>query len=106
MLEDILPEVEKFYDVSFSYTDMVIKQKKASIILDKFVPIESLLLTLSSQTGLKFEIISDKNITISSFTDKDLITICGQLLINKEVIPDAVIKISETTYTTDDNGTF
>ncbi len=105
-LENILPEVEKFYDVNFSYTDMLIKEKKASIILDKYVSIKSLLLTLSSQTNLKFELISDKNITISAFTNKDLITVCGQLLANNEVIPNALLQINETLYSTDEKGLF
>ncbi len=105
-LENILPEVEKFYDVNFSYTDMLIKNKRASIILDKFVTIESLLLTLSSQTKLNFELVGDKNITISEFNNSDVITVCGQILTNNEVVPNAKLKINGFVYLSDNKGAF
>jgi len=44
-LRTILPEIEHFYKVSFSYTDALVETKKASIILDNLVDLESFLLT-------------------------------------------------------------
>ena len=74
-LHTVLPEIEQYYKVNFSYTDAIIKTKKVSIILDDLVDLESLLLTLSSQTNLKFELINKTNIVISSFNKADLISI-------------------------------
>jgi len=105
-LRVILPEIEHYYQVHFSYTDTIIDSKKASIILDDIISIESLLLTLSSQTNLKFELLDKSNIVISSFNKNDLIAICGQLLSKNEVVANAVLQINNRFFTSDDNGAF
>jgi len=105
-LQIVLPEIEHFYQVHFSFTDAIVDSKKVSIILDNIVSIESLLLTLSSQTNLKFELIDKKNIVISSFDRTDLISVCGQLLSKNEVVANAIIQINNNFYASDDNGAF
>lgn len=102
----VLPKVATFYNTNFSYTDNLIDSKKVSIILDEMIPLESLLLTLSSQTNLKFEQLSPKNIVISSFKNNDLITICGQLQCNNKTLANAIIQINNNTYFSDKNGAF
>lgn len=102
----VLPEIAKYYNTSFSYSDKLIDSKKVSIVLDEMIPIESLLLTLSSQTDLKFEVLSPKNIVISAFTSNDLITVCGQLYGNNRTIANAIIEIKGNIYFSDDDGQF
>lgn len=105
-LHQVLPKISDFYNTNFSYTDQIIDTKKVSIILDDIVPLESLLLTLSSQTNLKFEQLSPQNIVISTFKDNDLITVCGQLQCNNKIVPNAIIQINSKTYFSDDDGHF
>lgn len=105
-LRIVLPKIERFYQTNFSYTDTLINTKKVSILLDKMIPLESLLLTLSSQTDLKFEKISAKNIVISSFLTTDLITVCGQLQCNNKTIANAIIKVAGNIYLSDEQGHF
>lgn len=106
LLPEIIPEVESFYNVKFSYVDNLIKNKSVSILLDEIVPIESLILTLSSQTSLKFEIIDNNYVVISNFNENDLINICGQLYSKEETIENASIQIGDQFYTSDKNGYF
>lgn len=102
----VLPEIAAYYNTNFSYADKLIHSKKVSIILDEMISIESLLLTLSSQTNLKFEFLSPKNIVISEFKTNDLITICGQLYCNDRTVANAIIKINGDTYFSDNDGQF
>ena len=102
----ILPKVAKFYNVQFSYTDAILINKKASIILDEIISLEAITQTLSSQTTLKFETIDANNIVISSFSETENITICGQLLMNNEPIENAAIQIGSVFYTSDTMGNF
>ena len=97
-LRTVLPEIEQYYKVSFSYTDSLIDTKKVSVILDKLIDLESLLLTLSSQTNLKFERIHKTNIVISSFKENDLIAVCGQLLSKNKIVANAIIQIDNQYY--------
>jgi hypothetical protein len=106
LLKNVLPEIEQYYNVRFSYTDNLVHAKEVSIILDELVELKSLLLTLSSQTSLKFEFINNTNIVISSFNETDLIAICGQLLSNNEIVPNALIEINNVLYYSDANGSF
>lgn len=105
-LKNVLPEIEQYYKVNFSYKDKIVANKKVSIILDELVNIEDLILTLSSQTNLKFELISKTNIVISTFKANDLFTICGQLLNKNEVVPNASIKVDDKQFYSDENGDF
>lgn len=105
-LRQVLPKIETFYATHFSYSDAVIQNKKVSIVLDKIISLEALLLTLSSQTDLKFEQISTQNIVISSFKNNDLITVCGQLQSNNKTVSNAIIQINNSTYFSDVNGHF
>ena len=105
-LHVVIPEIEKFYQTNFSYTNQLIHNKKVSILLDEIIPIESLLLSLSSQTDLKFEQISDKNIVISPFISTDLITVCGQLQCNNKTIANAIINVNNKIYFSDEQGHF
>jgi len=105
-LHTVLPEIEHYYKVNFSYTDTLVEAKKVSIILDDLVDLKSLLLTLSSQTNLKFEFINKTSIVISSFKETDLIAICGQLLSKNEIVANAIIQINNKYYSSDENGSF
>lgn len=105
-LHQVLPKIAHFYNTNFSYTDQLITDKKVSIVLDDIIPLESLLLTLSTQTNLKFEQLSANNIVITTFTSSDLITVCGQLQCNNKTIPNAIIQINNQTYFSDDDGHF
>jgi hypothetical protein len=105
-LHQVLPKISEYYNTSFSYADTIIEGKKVSIVLDKIIALEDLILTLSSQTDLKFEQISSNNIVISSYKNKDLITVCGQLQSNNKTIANAIIRINKATYFSDENGHF
>lgn len=105
-LSVILPAIETFYTARFSYQDNIIQDKKASVLLDKIIPIESLLQTLSAQTSLKFELLKENYIVISNFKKQDNISICGQLLSNKEMVANATLKIGKTYYSSDAEGNF
>ncbi|MFD0964369.1 FecR domain-containing protein [Pseudofulvibacter geojedonensis] len=105
-LSVVLPAIESFYNARFSYQDKIIQDKKASILLDKIIPLESLLQTLSAQTSLKFELLKDNYIVISDFKKQDNISICGQLLSNNEKIGNATLKIGKSYYSSDENGNF
>jgi len=105
-LRNVLPEIEQYYKVSFSYTDTLVETKRVSVILDDIVDLKSLLLTLSSQTNLKFELINTTNIVISSFNENDLISVCGQLLCKNEIVANAIIQINNKYYSSDESGSF
>jgi len=102
----VLPSIESFYQVHFSYTDAVLKDKKVSIVLDKIITINDIIHTLSAQTQLRFEFIDKQNIVISSFIPSDVITVCGQLFSNNEPIANASIQVGNLFYSSDDNGDF
>jgi hypothetical protein len=106
LLKNVLPKIELYYNVSFSYTDALVTNKRVSIILDDLVEIKSLLLSLSSQTKLKFEAINNTNIVISSFNNNDKITICGQILSKNDVVPNAIIEIDNKLYYSNKEGGF
>ncbi len=105
-LQDVLPNIEQFYKVKFSFTDAIIESKKVTIILDDVISISDLLLTLETQTNLKFELISPEFIVISKFRNTDLITICGYLESNNNSVSNAVIQLNNQIYTSDDHGYF
>ncbi len=102
----LLPKIEIFYQVHFSYTNAVLKNKKANIVLDKVITIANITHTLSSQTNLKFEFIDAKNIVISSFSDTDLITICGQLFIANKPFENGTITVNNQIFSSNKNGEF
>lgn len=102
----ILPKIEAFYDIQFSYTDVLIANKKVSIVLDNIISLEAITQTLSSQTSLKFEVIGSRNIVISSFSQVEKITICGQLLVNNEPIENATLQIGDRFYNSNVKGDF
>lgn len=105
-LHQVLPQVSNYYNVNFSYADAIIENKKVSIVLDEMITIQDLVLTLSSQTDLKFEQLNQSNIVISSYNKTDFITVCGQLQSNNKTIANAIIRINNMTYFSDENGHF
>lgn len=102
----VLPKIEDFYKVQFSYADILIANKKVSVVLDEIISLKAITQTLASQTSLKFEAIDSKNIVISSFSQTEKISICGQLLINNEPIENATLQIGDVFYSSNETGDF
>ncbi|GAA4274547.1 TonB-dependent receptor [Aquimarina gracilis] len=114
VLEDIpLPEVinaiEQRYDVKFSYIDSLLDEKKVSIVVDPKLPLNDLIIKLQERTGLKFKITGNNYVTISAFSKKDSVSVCGYILDDEEKpLKDIRIffKASRTNISTDKNGYF
>ena len=105
-LSQVLPEIEAFYNVTFSYTDDIVANKPVSVILDDIVPIKSLLLTLAAQTTLKFSSISENYVVISKYKSSDTVKICGTLFLHDKPLENATIKVNHSIYSSDASGYF
>ncbi len=106
LLVTVLPNVEAFYQVHFSYTDAILKNKKVSIVLDKIITIQDIIHTLSAQTQLKFEVVDVGNVVITTFVSSDKVIVCGQLFSQNDPVANASLQVGNQFYTSDDTGYF
>ncbi|TSE08618.1 TonB-dependent receptor plug domain-containing protein [Aquimarina algiphila] len=101
--------IENLYNLKFSYIDNLIDNKKVSITINPEISIETLTRELQKQTQLQFTITGNNFVTISSFNQKDKLSICGYIL-DEENKPLKDIRIffksDRTNITTDQNGYF
>ncbi len=108
-LSEIILAIEQRYDVKFSYIDSLIDNKKVSIEVDPKTPLKDLIIELQQKSQLKFKITGNNYITISSFTKKDRVSVCGYILDDDQKPLDDIrifFKASRTNITTDKNGYF
>ena len=75
-LSTVLSSLETQYNFSFSYINSVITNKIVTLKVTSKTIVKDVILTLEKQTGLKFEIIGDKFITIREYNSDDEVTIC------------------------------
>jgi len=62
-----LDEIENKYGVSFSYKDAIIKNIEVDFVCQDNESLEHLLKRLQAQTGLRYNLLSDKFVTINAF---------------------------------------
>ncbi len=108
-LSQVLPVVEKHYDIKFSYLDALIDDKNISITILSKQSKEEILQILQQKTSLKFEFTGNNYVTITSFKKKDIISVCGYVLDeSQKPIKDIRIflKATRTNLTTNENGYF
>ncbi len=104
-LTSYLSNLEKEYDIKFSYVDEAIKGLQLE--LPKATTLEGILSEIRSQTGLAIKKLDERYYTLSK---TPFVTICGAVLDNfaKNSIPGATIEIlgTEQALVTDMDGTF
>ncbi|MBQ4822677.1 TonB-dependent receptor [Aquimarina sp. MMG016] len=108
-LSEAIPLIEKQFNVKFSYINQVIEGKKISLRLAPDTSLKDLAKTLETLTFLKFNLTGNNFITISNYTKKDHISVCGYIL-DEELKPlkdiGVFFKTTRTNITTDENGYF
>ncbi|WP_282043307.1 TonB-dependent receptor [Winogradskyella flava] len=105
-LNIVIKQIEKQYDISFSFAIDLVQNKKVTLIADD-ISLEDLLGILESQTSLSFEKISQNQIIISPKIVNN--KVCGYVLDfdSKLPIPFAIINSSSGEKTvTDSKGYF
>lgn len=106
-LKDVLKDIETKTSTLFSYNEAYVIDKTITITAQT-ITLETLLKTLSEQTNLVFERLSEKQIIINK--PETTITICGYLLdeITGVTLPFASIIVDETSQgaTTNEEGYF
>ncbi|AXG68310.1 TonB-dependent receptor plug domain protein [Kordia sp. SMS9] len=105
-LLEVIKEIEKTYDLSFSYASDLIQNKTITLNVSQ-IELSELLIILEAQTGLTFDQLSDKQIIVAPKQGDN--KICGYVLdaITRIPIPYATIGTDENTgVITDLNGFF
>jgi hypothetical protein len=106
-LKDVLKDIEKKTGTLFSYNEAYVIDKTITIPTEK-ISVEVLLKTLSEQTNLVFERLSEKQIIINK--PDTTITICGYLYdeITRVSLPFASIIVDDTSQggTSNEEGFF
>lgn len=105
-LKQVLESISTSYDLIFSFSDDVVKDKKVTIAVTD-APIEDVLELLKASTGLDFRKISDRQIIISAPDRKT--AICGYVYDDTgTVLPYASVSIENTSKgtVTNDEGFF
>jgi hypothetical protein len=105
-LLEVIKEVEKRYNLSFSYANDLIQNKTITLNVSQ-MELSELLIVLEAQTGLTFDKLSEQQIIIAPKNAND--KICGYVLdaATRIPIPYATISSNENTQTiTDANGFF
>ncbi|MBG6128914.1 hypothetical protein IWQ47_000393 [Aquimarina sp. EL_43] len=108
-LPEVIPIIEAFYSLKFSYIDTFIKDKNISITLNPQLSLEDLIKKLQQQTKLKFKITGENFVTISVLNKRDTISVCGYILDEEQKpLKDIGIffKANRTNVTTDNKGYF
>lgn len=83
-LSETISIIEKRYAVKFSYIDRLVTHKNVSITITETLSLEEILQELQTQTQLKFDITGKNFVSISRYTKKDNISICGYILDEEE----------------------
>ena len=104
-LNEVIKQIEKLHDISFSFAIDLIQNKKISLNVQD-IEFEELLNILESQTSLSFEKISENQIIIAPKNTND--KICGYVLDldSKLPIPFALINSSTGEKTVSDSKGF
>lgn len=108
-MSEVILQVEKRYNVKFSYIDSLLDNKKITIEIDPKTPLKELISELQQKSQLKFKITGSNYVTISSFNKKDKVFVCGYILDdNDKPLKDISVffKSSRTNISTDKNGYF
>ncbi|TRX61384.1 DUF4974 domain-containing protein [Fulvivirga sp. M361] len=79
-LRDVIPDLEQRYNISFSFADQLIYDKRVSLSVELSRSEETILPLLEKQTHLKFERVDKSYIVIRPFTPADRIDICAYIL--------------------------
>ncbi|MCF6212840.1 MAG: TonB-dependent receptor [Flavobacteriaceae bacterium] len=105
-LTEVIVFLEKKFDVHFSFQSKDVANQVVNLSGTK-KPLLFFLKSLSSETSLIFEILSDKFIAIRKINDSDSINICGTLK-NEKMTPlsGATIIFNNKGIITDENGHF
>lgn len=108
-LDSIIPVIETRYHIKFSYLNALLNNKTASITIHPETKLENILQDIEKQTFLNIEITGNDYVTISDYTSKDNITICGYIF-DEELKPlkniSVFLKATRTNIYTDENGYF
>lgn len=102
-LKDAIKDVEKKFDVLFSYNLEALKNKTITLQVEK-ISLKEILLQFQRQTSLRFDLVSKKQIIVTQNSK-----ICGyvQDASSMEYLPDVDVFITDKIYTvTDENGFF
>ncbi|WP_299214474.1 TonB-dependent receptor [uncultured Aquimarina sp.] len=108
-LSQIIPSLEKQFDVKFSYIDATIINKLVSLQTNTETSLEDVIDTLEQQSKLKFEVTGENFITIRKYSKKDTVSVCGYIY-NENSEPLEKIRVffkaSRTNITTNEKGYF
>lgn len=85
----ILKILEHNYNISFSYADATVKDKTISAIIGKALSLEEALLLIEKETGLKFKILNNRFIAITSPKSEALNTL--NVLLNVQELDEVSI---------------
>ena len=108
-LPEVIPVIEEFYSLKFSYIDSFIKDKNISLTLTHQLSLEDLIKKLQQQTKLQFKITGENFVTISLLNKKETISVCGYIFDEEQKpLKDIGIffKANRTNATTDSKGYF
>ncbi len=108
-LSEVIPVIEELYSLKFSYIDSLLDNKQVSITLSPKFSSKDLIQKLQQQTSLRFERTGKNFVTISKYSKKDSITVCGYILDeeNKPLKDIGIFfKAIRANTTTDQNGYF
>lgn len=106
-LQQVLTELSESYDLIFSFSNEIVKNKIITLAVDN-TPLDEILNTLTSLTKLTFKKISDRQVIVSTPNTK--VEVCGYLYdeTTNEPLSFASVLIESTNTGTvaDDNGFF
>ncbi len=106
-LQEVLNELSESYNLIFSFSNEVVKDKIITIALNN-TPIDEVLFTLKTLTNLDFKKISNRQVIVS--TPKNKVEVCGYLFdeITNAPLPYAsvIIESEKTGTITNDDGFF
>ncbi|WP_378185081.1 FecR domain-containing protein [Aquimarina sp. W85] len=108
-LVSALPQIETYFNVSFSYIDQVVNGKFISLTISENSKVASVIKSIEQQALIKIETIKETNFAIRPYKSNDQVALCGTLIdeqqnplkqVSIRIIPENKI------VTTDTNGNF
>lgn len=75
----LIPKLEATYDIQFNYLD---SKAQKEVLFDATLSLQNLLPSLEKQTQLRFEIVDTKQIIIRDLKPKDLVSVCGYIVVD------------------------
>ncbi len=106
-LQEVLSELSESYNLIFSFSDEIVKNKVISLVINN-TPLDDILVRLKSLTNLDFKKISDRQVIIS--VPDTRIEVCGYLFDESTNAPlsfaSVVIESSNTGTIANDDGFF